>query len=102
MKIRFPMKNTSGVKGTAQVLGLDTSEVVAFQLEGRNCDELHLWYRGAQDSVAITEKEIGSEYFADLLTLICSDFQHIDDAKPRIALLADLRPSHEATANTQK
>lgn len=89
MKVRFPMQNASGFKGTAPVLGLDTSEVVAFQLDKHG--DLYLWCRGTPDSVVITEKEIGAEYFADLLTLICSDFQHIDDAKPRIALLADLR-----------
>ena len=88
MKIRIPLKNTSGFKGTAECLGLDTSEVVAFHLDKHG--DLHLWYRGTSDSVVITEKEIGTEYFADLLTLICSDFQHIDDAKPRISLLADL------------
>lgn len=90
MKIRFLIQNTSGFKGTPPVLGLDTSEVVAFQLDKHG--DLHLWYRGAPDSVVITEKEIGTEYFADLLTLICSDFQHIEDAKPRIALISELRP----------
>lgn len=90
MKIRFPIKNTGEFKGTPRVLGLDTSEVVAFQI-GKHGD-LHLWYRGTPDSVVIAEKEIGSEYFADLLALICSDFQHIDDVKPRLALLTELRP----------
>lgn len=89
MKIRIPVKNTSDSKGTAQYLGVDTSEVVAFHLDKH--DHLHLWYRGTSEPVVITEREIGADYFKDLLTLICSDFQHIDDAKPRIALLTDLR-----------
>ncbi|MEG4538925.1 hypothetical protein QUA50_17230 [Microcoleus sp. M2_D5] len=78
------MKNTSGFKGTAETLGLDTSEVVAFHLDKHG--DLHLWYRGTPDSVVITEKEIGAEYFTDLLTLICSDFQHIDDVKLPVPL----------------
>ncbi|MEG4484838.1 hypothetical protein [Microcoleus sp. D2_18a_B4] len=85
MKIRIPVKNTSGFKGTAECLGLDTSEVVAFHLDKHG--DLHLWYRGTPDSVVITEKEIGAEYFTDLLTLICSDFQHIDDVKLPVPLL---------------
>ena len=94
MKIRFPLQNPSGIngKGSLQFLGLDTSEILTFHLFGDNAEFLHLWYRGMPDPVLIAEKDIGAEYFADLLTLICSDFQHIDDAKPRISLLTDLRP----------
>jgi len=88
VKIRFPALHI-GVKNTTVWLGLDTDEVIAFNLDKHG--DLHLWYRGMPDSVVITEKEIGIDYFKDLLTLICSDFQHIDDAKPRISLLADLR-----------
>lgn len=90
MKIRFPLKGNE-FNTPSQWLGIDTDEVVAFQLDKHN--HLHLWYRGTSEPVVITEKEIGSNYFKDLLTLICSDFQHIDDAKPRISLLADLRRS---------
>lgn len=89
MKIRFPVKNNSGFNNSPVWLGLDTDEVIAFNLDKHG--DLHLWYRTTPDSVVITEKEIGADYFKDLLTLICSDFQHIDDAKPRINLLAELR-----------
>ena len=93
MKIRFPLKNTNGIngRGSLQCLGLDTSEILTFHLFGDNAEFLHLWYRDKPDPLLVAEKDIGAEYFADLLTLICSEFQHIDDAKPRIALLADLR-----------
>ncbi|MEG4406389.1 hypothetical protein [Microcoleus sp. MON2_D5] len=87
MKIRFPLK-ANATDGSSQWLGIDTDEIVAFQLDKHN--HLHLWYRGISEPVVITQKEIGADYFKDLLTLICSDFQNIDDAKPRIALLADL------------
>ena len=92
MKIRIPLENPSGInsRGSLQALGLDTSEILTFHLFGDNAEFLHLWYRGRPDPFLIAEKEIGAEYFANLLTLICSDFQHIDDAKPRISLLADL------------
>lgn len=82
MKIRIPLLNTAGFNDTPQTLGLDTSEIVAFHLDKRG--DLHLWYRGTPDSVVITEKEIGAEYFSNLLALICADFQHIDDAKSQI------------------
>lgn len=89
MKVRFPLKN-NGFNGSNQWLGINTDEIVAFQLDKH--DHLHLWYRGTSEPVVIAEKELGADYFKDLLTLICSDFQHIDDAKPRISLLADLKP----------
>jgi hypothetical protein len=87
VRIRFPLK-ANATDGSTQWLGIDTDEIVAFQLDKHN--HLHLWYRGTSEPVVIAEKEIGADYFKDLLTLICSDFRHIDDAKPRIALLAEL------------
>lgn len=79
MKVRIPVQNTNGFKGNAQYLGLDTSEIVGFRLGKDN--DLHLQYRGTPNPVVITEKEIGAKYFADLLTVICSEFQHIDDVQ---------------------
>lgn len=90
MKIRFPMNNQFdiGFKGEIPYLGIDTDEIVSFHLTTQN--KLQLWFRGIPDSVIITENELGQAYFKDLLTLVCADFRHIDDAKPRIALLAEL------------
>ncbi|MEG5173239.1 hypothetical protein [Microcoleus sp. B3-D7] len=91
MKFRFPLNNQHviGFKGEIPYLGIDTDEIVSFHLTAQN--ELQLWFRGIPSSVTITEDLLGQAYFKDLLTLVCSDFQHIDNAKPRISLLADLR-----------
>jgi len=90
VKIRFPLNNQHviGLKGEIPYLGIDTDEIVSFHLTAQN--ELQLWFRGIPDSVTITEDQLGQAYFKDLLTLVCADFLHIDDAKPRIALLSEL------------
>lgn len=90
MKIRFPMNGQFdvGFKGEIPYLGIDTDEIVSFHLTTQS--SLQLWFRGIPDSVIITEDELGQAYFKDLLTLVCADFRHIDDAKPRIALLAEI------------
>lgn len=92
MKIRFPLSNIHdiGFEGCIPYLGVDTSEIVSFHLTTQN--ELQLWFKGIPDSVVITENELGNAYFKDLLTLLCADFQHVDNAKPRIDLMSELRP----------
>lgn len=90
MKIRFPLNNqyVIGIKGEIPYLEIDTDEIVSFRLTTQN--KLQLWFRGIPDSVIITEDELGQAYFKDLLTLVRADFRHINDAKSRIALLAEL------------
>lgn len=71
-KVRFSVVNGSDY----QCLGIDTSEIVAFDLDVDNV--LNLWFKGCQDSVSFSEEDLGAD-FSTLLALVVGEFPHIDD-----------------------
>lgn len=75
-KIRFPV-NTDG--SDYRCLGIDTSEVVAFDLDVDNV--LNFFFKGCQDSVPLSEADLGADNFSTLLQFVINEFSHIDDLK---------------------
>ena len=75
-KVRFSVSRDDS---DYQCLGIDTSEVVAFDLDVDNV--LNLWFKGCQDSVPFSEADLGADNFSTLLQFVIDEFPHIDDFK---------------------